>query len=105
MDTEEFVDPVNENFLCGICEGVLIRPMCCKEGHSYCHGCITPWLAQKAECPMDRSRLTEATLTHNRSLENVRAHEYVIIPSCDKSLYICSLSKHCMCAVCTPRLV
>ena len=71
MDFDEFVEPVNENFVCGICEGVVVKPMCCREGHSYCEGCINRWLTEKSECPVDRSRLTKENLYHNRPLENV----------------------------------
>ena len=64
MDADEFVEPVNENFICGICEGVLVKPMCCREGHSYCEGCIDRWLTEKPECPVDRSGLTKETHLH-----------------------------------------
>ena len=71
-DLVDFVDPVDENFICGICEGILVKPMCCREGHSYCESCINRWLSEKPECPVDRSRLTLETLTYMRPLENVR---------------------------------
>ena len=77
-DLADFVEPVNDNFICGICEGVLVKPMCCREGHSYCEGCITRWLAEKQECPVDRSRLTRKTLTNNRPLDSVREYMFKV---------------------------
>ena len=77
-DLADFVEPVNENFICGICEGVLVKPMCCREGHSYCEGCITRWLAQKQECPVDRLHLTREALTNNRPLDSVREYMFKV---------------------------
>lgn len=74
MELNEFEEPVNPALMCGICEGVLVKPMCCREGHSYCEGCICRWLMEKPECPVDRSRLTKDSLTYNRPLETVSGY-------------------------------
>ena len=71
-EVEDFTQRLNSNFICVICEGVLVKPMCCREGHSCCDTCIRTWLATKSECPVDRGLLTVATIFRNRPLENVR---------------------------------
>ncbi len=76
VEVEEFLLPLdsdqNADFFCVICLGVLVKPMCCREGHSYCDACIQLSLHIKSECPVDRCRLTKKMLTYNRPLENVR---------------------------------
>ncbi len=79
LDADEFVQtPVQPCFMCGICEGVLVKPRCCKEGHNYCEGCITQWLAQNPKCPIDRSSLTVQTLVNNRGLEEVAQQSILV---------------------------
>ncbi len=72
LDADEFVLPVPSHFMCCVCQGVLVKPRCCKEGHNYCVLCITQWLAQNPQCPVDRLSLTVQTLGNNRALEEVR---------------------------------
>lgn len=72
VEVEDFIiQPISRNFICVICESVLVKPMCCHEGHSYCNACIRTWLSLKNVCPVDRGSLTQENLTYNRPLENV----------------------------------
>ena len=72
---EDFVRPLDidrdADFFCVICLDVLVKPMCCRQGHSYCDACIQLSLNTKSVCPVDRCRLTKKMLTYNRPLENV----------------------------------
>lgn len=77
MDQDEFLEAVNDVMKCVICADVLVKPMCCGAGHAFCNGCIARWLAEKPECPVDRSRLTAEFLSYNRPLET--AHHEIIV--------------------------
>ncbi|KAI1298693.1 E3 ubiquitin-protein ligase NRDP1 [Halotydeus destructor] len=51
--------PLNSNFVCSICQGVLVDPvqrLSCQ--HVYCRDCITNWLLNQNTCPIDRQPLT-----------------------------------------------
>jgi hypothetical protein len=62
---------IDEEFICGICQELMLFPSCCVEGHSWCKSCIETWLVTSKTCPSDRSVLTLQTLGRNRIVENV----------------------------------
>ena len=70
-EVEDFLLPLDPDFMCAICEGVLVKPMCCREGHPYCDECIQTWLINKSECPMKCGPLIPEMLSYNRPLEKV----------------------------------
>ena len=55
---ELFVQPVDENFNCAICNDVAREPMLCNHDHLFCADCICTWLQYKSTCPIDRRELT-----------------------------------------------
>ena len=57
-----------------ICEGVLLQPMSCTNGHSYCRDCITARM-EKPEC-----QIIESMLSRNQQAE------MVIKPDCKAKL-------------------
>ena len=65
------VEEIDEQFLCGICTGVLVEPKQCKSGHVFCGKCIDQWLLQSSKCPICRTTLKKEELSHNRALENM----------------------------------
>ena len=67
----DVVGEVDEELLCGICTEVLHEPHCCREGHTFCKGCITTSLDKKKTCPIDREKLTAETLSRVRPVENM----------------------------------
>lgn len=71
MDVDDFLDEVDEVFICGICTMVLVRPRSCQEGHTYCQDCISTWLQSHSTCPIDRNALTLGTLTNNRPVQTM----------------------------------
>lgn len=59
IDCKRFVQPVNRDFICSICEDVFENPVerrSCE--HIFCHECITRWLSYNSICPIDRERVT-----------------------------------------------
>ena len=80
MDTSDFVDqPVQSQFICSICLGVLIEARSCKDGHTFCLACISEWLVDKRKktCQMDRSKLKLKELSVNRPLDQLIAEKKV----------------------------
>lgn len=73
IDLEEFAGELQEELICLICHCGLAEPRSCTEGHSFCLACITEWLARHPHCPTDREPLTVATLTRNRTAQNLIA--------------------------------
>jgi hypothetical protein len=73
MDTEEFNVAVPDEYICGICHNVMIKPVCCREGHSWCESCIGQWLQKNDTCPVGREQLNQETLTRLRPFEMVRS--------------------------------
>jgi hypothetical protein len=67
----EFVSELLEEYNCGICQSVMIKPVCCREGHSWCESCIGQWLHNHDTCPMGGDQLTVAQLNKLRPLEQV----------------------------------
>eukprot|EP00467_Chlorarachnion_reptans_P004979 CAMPEP_0114525196 /NCGR_PEP_ID=MMETSP0109-20121206/22282_1 /TAXON_ID=29199 /ORGANISM="Chlorarachnion reptans, Strain CCCM449" /LENGTH=495 /DNA_ID=CAMNT_0001706735 /DNA_START=77 /DNA_END=1561 /DNA_ORIENTATION=- len=83
---ENFVNPVDENFVCSICSNVLLKPHSCKKGHVFCYQCISSWIAHKPTCPVDREPLDITGLTPVLVLDNfiskmqVRCENATIVP-------------------------
>lgn len=73
LDVKEFVEQVQEAFLCSICHNVMVRPHSCREGHSFCFSCISRWLRTTQSCPMGREPLqvAEPDLFYNRPLQSL----------------------------------
>jgi len=82
---------VDEEFLCGICQELMVQPRCCVEGHSYCEVCIQKWLQTCQICPVDREPLNKATLTKNRPVDNMIARLNV---SCSLKRQGCDWAGH-----------
>jgi len=60
MDYDEFVEPVDDEFLCVICHCFAAKPHICREGHTFCLACIEAWLQQSTSC---RQQTPEARQT------------------------------------------
>jgi len=71
MEPEEFLENVDEEFLCSICTNVLKNPHSCQQGHTFCLDCITQWLQNKSSCPSGRKALKVSQLTKVRPMENM----------------------------------
>lgn len=72
VDTKHFVIPPDEDFICVICNSVIVKPHSCKDGHSFCYNCIVHWLKTNNTCPCDRKELTIDALSFNRPLNNFK---------------------------------
>eukprot|EP00808_Paulinella_micropora_P020479 g52959.t1 len=57
-NTDMFVDPVDDDFICAICSEVLRNAVETQCGHAYCAKCITEWLRTNSTCPIDQYPLT-----------------------------------------------
>eukprot|EP00127_Corallochytrium_limacisporum_P000761 Clim_evm47s25 gene=Clim_evmTU47s25 len=54
---------VDKNLLCGICGDPFLDPVETTEcHHTFCHRCISRWVAQKSVCPYDQNMLTPDTV-------------------------------------------
>lgn len=71
LDNKYFLTQPDEDFICIICDSVMMKPHSCQDGHSFCYDCITLWLRTNHTCPCDRKLLTISTLTCNRSLNSL----------------------------------
>mmetsp|Transcript_48307 Transcript_48307/g.98651 ORF Transcript_48307/g.98651 Transcript_48307/m.98651 type:complete len:462 (-) Transcript_48307:243-1628(-) len=71
MDAAQFLNDVDEDFLCTICQDVMVNPHFCREGHQFCLECITNWLQRSKTCPSDRKELVEGNLTKNPMARNL----------------------------------
>ena len=80
LESAHFVDAVDDEFVCSICLEIFVEPMQCKEGHIFCKACIEKTLAEKEECPMDRSKLLKADLSRVRAVENMISRKRVRCP-------------------------
>lgn len=63
FDTERFEGDLSEQFLCVVCQGVLEDPLQltpCE--HTFCRVCISPWVAEKSTCPIDRATVRNESL-------------------------------------------
>lgn len=73
-DTAIFLaQPVDDNFICGICQDVLNRPTTvCADGHTFCQACLEATQAtdQEFRCPVCRSEPL-AAFALNRPLQNM----------------------------------
>ncbi|RXK36970.1 hypothetical protein M231_05734 [Tremella mesenterica] len=62
--------------MCAICQSALVDPVTtasCK--HTFCRDCITRALAEKPQCPIDRSALTTASLRDTEQLVKLMLDE------------------------------
>jgi hypothetical protein len=66
-----FAEDLSEDFFCTICQGVLFKSRQCKEGHTFCEGCIHDWLLKHFDCPVCRMPLSRAALSTNRLVDNI----------------------------------
>jgi antitoxin component YwqK of YwqJK toxin-antitoxin module len=65
------ISAIDDEFLCGICHELMLSPVSCSEGHTWCKLCIEQWLQNGNSCPVDRRPIVSAALTRNRPLENM----------------------------------
>ncbi|CAH8498229.1 unnamed protein product [Schistosoma mattheei] len=86
---DRFVNPVDENLICGICHGVFIIPVVTECGHTFCANCLKIWLNSKLEhlnhltisdnertrfqftCPTCRTKLNVNNSQQNNSINSV----------------------------------
>lgn len=71
MNTSDFLDVVDDNLLCTICQNVMVSPSCCGQGHQFCLECISKWIEQSPTCPSCSGDLTVSSLTKLRLVENM----------------------------------
>eukprot|EP00286_Rhodomonas_abbreviata_P029483 CAMPEP_0181305520 /NCGR_PEP_ID=MMETSP1101-20121128/9778_1 /TAXON_ID=46948 /ORGANISM="Rhodomonas abbreviata, Strain Caron Lab Isolate" /LENGTH=499 /DNA_ID=CAMNT_0023411451 /DNA_START=132 /DNA_END=1631 /DNA_ORIENTATION=- len=71
MDTDDFLNGVDQEFLCTICRNVMVNPHTCRKGHQFCFDCITRWLQSSKTCPSDRGELDASSLVENRIAHNL----------------------------------
>lgn len=71
MDVSDFLAPVDDNFLCTICQSVMVSPSACSQGHQFCRECIETRLQETPTCPERCGDLAIGSLTTVRSVENL----------------------------------
>jgi E3 ubiquitin-protein ligase NRDP1 len=63
FDEKRFVNEIEDEFKCGICEEVMENPiMTTKCEHIFCNQCINQWLQSNNSCPIDRFGLNSSKL-------------------------------------------
>lgn len=71
-DLEEFVNSVNEELICSVCQGVFKEPMITPCDHTFCDECIRIAVQTIKACPMDRIRLRVCNLKPaSRTVKNI----------------------------------
>ncbi|KAI8380395.1 hypothetical protein BD560DRAFT_388136 [Blakeslea trispora] len=58
LRTIRFVDSVNDNLICCICQTPFIEPVISTCGHTFCQHCIFQALESSPLCPIDRNHLS-----------------------------------------------
>jgi len=77
FDIERFINPIDDEFICAICNGVFEQPLQifpCQ--HIYCSTCLNQWLeSNKSEptCPQDREVIYESFVKTPRVINNILA--------------------------------
>eukprot|EP00299_Pterocystis_sp_00344_P012678 c611_g1_i1.p1 GENE.c611_g1_i1~~c611_g1_i1.p1 ORF type:complete len:616 (+),score=109.36 c611_g1_i1:29-1876(+) len=70
--TERFEPPVEVEFICVICLGVLDQPLALNCEHHFCRACITQYITTRNTCPVCRESIRREDLNPiNRSLKNL----------------------------------
>lgn len=61
LEKEQFIEPIDEYFICTICTGVLHNPCDLKCGHMFCISCLTrsEKISGKTECPNCKTNYKE----------------------------------------------
>ncbi|KAI9478632.1 MAG: hypothetical protein EXX96DRAFT_483040 [Benjaminiella poitrasii] len=59
LRTIHFVNKVNDNLICCICQNPFIDPVISRCGHTFCKYCISQALEASQVCPIDRTPLTK----------------------------------------------
>ena len=57
LDTLTYVDKVPQSLICPVCKSVLLTPLQTKCQHIFCARCVSRALADKLECPIDRTAM------------------------------------------------
>ena len=57
LNKDQIKGDVDEDLLCGICQGVLEDALETPCQHAFCRVCITDWLARKNTCPLDNQQV------------------------------------------------
>ncbi|EDO48236.1 predicted protein [Nematostella vectensis] len=98
FDIERFLDPVEDDFKCGICFGVLEDPLVTTCGHVFCSQCLVHWIAENGTCPLTCEQLAIddlkkiPPLTRLISLLNIRCCNFQ--RGCPAILRIESIQTH-----------
>eukprot|EP00961_Rhodomonas_salina_P237175 3205548-Rhodomonas_salina.2 len=92
MDTGVFVNEVEEWWLCAICSGVMLHPVCCKAGHAFCSECINEWLEKSKSCPSRCGPLYATDLAFMRTVDIHIQNQQVRCGNVDRPVSVASAS-------------
>ena len=101
FDIERFIDSVDEELICPICESVLENPLQIIEcEHVFCSDCITKWIQTGNQtCPCDRKTIQKDDLRSPRFvikfLEKLQIKCDFTSQGCDSIVKLEHLSQHC----------
>nr|CAH8871782.1 unnamed protein product [Trichobilharzia regenti] len=99
-EERSFVNPsaVSLHVFCPICQEAFSNPQRAPCGHSFCKGCIDPWIRDSPTCPVDRLPIPKGSMHHDFIVENIIGEYMVSCPwrslGCDFIGRLCILPSH-----------
>ncbi|KAK3103149.1 hypothetical protein FSP39_016839 [Pinctada imbricata] len=98
LTIDQFVNPLSEKHLCGLCLGVLIDPVQTSCGHFYCKDCAASWIGKFGTCPFGCKEIGEDDLRSaagvNEDILNMMVYCSFREQGCRRLDKLCKMREH-----------
>ncbi|XP_078424598.1 PDZ domain-containing RING finger protein 4 [Cetorhinus maximus] len=71
FELDRFIEEVDPELKCNLCNKVLEDPLTTPCGHVFCASCVLPWVVQQGMCPVQCQRMSTKELNHVLALRNL----------------------------------